>query len=159
MQVITDEQLQWDIIKSMHKGLGDTLESTSMGGHVGQNKTRDKITAQYFWPKITEQVAQYIPACPACQKAKFVSLQKTNAELHSIHIPNKIWTQIGIDLMGTLKETEEGYRYILTVIHYFTKYMELILLRRKMGQEVGEILFKLICRYGCPEIIISDQGK
>ena len=159
MQVITDEQMQRDIIKSMHEGLGDTLESTSMGGHAGQNKTRDKITARYFWPKITEQVAQYISACPACQKAKFVSLQKTNAELHSIHVPNKIWTQIGIDLMGTLKETEEGYRYILTVIDYFTKYMELIPLRRKMGQEVGENLFKLICRYGCPEIIISDQGK
>ena len=52
---------------------------------AGQNKTRDKITAQYFWPKITEQVAKYISACPACQKAKFISLQKTNAELHSIH--------------------------------------------------------------------------
>ena len=159
MQVITDEQMQWDIIKSMHKGLGDTLESTSMGGHAGQNKTRDKITARYFWPKITKQVAQYISACPACQKAKFITLQKTNAELHSIHMPNKIWTQIGIDLMGTLKENEEGYRYILTAINYFMKYMELILLRRKMGQEVGENLFKLICRYGCPEIIISDQGK
>ena len=54
MQVITDEQMQQDIIKSMHEGLGDTLESTSMGGHAGQNKTRDKITARYFWPKITE---------------------------------------------------------------------------------------------------------
>ena len=106
-----------------------------------------------------EQVSQYISACPACQKAKFVSLQKTNAELHSIHVPNKIWTQISIDLMGTLKETEEGYRYILTVIDYFSKYMELISLRRKTGQEVGENLFKLICRYDCPEIIISDLGK
>ena len=76
VQVITDEQMQRDIIKSMHEGLGDTLESTSMGGHAGQNKTRDKITARYFWPKITEQVAQYISACPACQKAKFISLQK-----------------------------------------------------------------------------------
>ena len=124
-----------------------------------RNKTKDKITARYFWPKITKQVAQYISACPACQKANFVSLQKTNAELHSIHMPNKIWTQIGINLMGTLKETEEGYRYILTVIDYFMKYMELIPLRRKTGQDIRENLFKLICRYGCPEIIISEQGK
>ena len=134
MKVITDEQLQWDIIKSMHEGLGDTLESTSMGGHVGQNKPRDKITARYYWPKIMEQVAQYMSACPACQKAKFISLQKTNTELHFIHMANKIWTQIGIDLMGTLKETEEGYRYILTVIDYFTKYIELIPIRRKWGK-------------------------
>ena len=143
----------------MHEGLGDTLESTSMGGHAGQNKTRHKITPRYFCPKIMEQVSQYICVYPACQKAKFINLQKTNAELHSIHVPNKIRTQISIDLMGTLKETEEGYRYILTVIDYFSKYMELIPLRRKTGLEVGENLFKLICRYGCPEIIISDQGK
>ena len=71
MQVITDEQMQQDIIKSMHEGLGDTLESTSMGGHAGQNKTRDKITAQYFWPKITKQVAQYISACPAYPPPKY----------------------------------------------------------------------------------------
>ena len=139
------------LLKSMHKGLGDTLETTSMGGHVGQNKTR----ATYYWPKIMEQVAQYISACPACQKAKFISLQKTNAELHSIYMPNKIWTQIGINLMGTLKETEEGYRYILTVIDYFTKYYG----ADSTQEENGENLFKLICRYGCPEIIISDQGK
>ena len=50
-----------------------------------------------------------------------------------IHMPNKIWTQIGIDLMVTLKETEEGYRYILTVIDYFTKYMELILAQEETG--------------------------
>ena len=51
MKVITDEQLQRDIIKSMHKGLGDTLESTSMGGHAGQNKTRDKIKLGISGPK------------------------------------------------------------------------------------------------------------
>ena len=124
-----------------------------------RTKPGTKLQHRYYWPKITEQVAQYISACPACQKAKFISLQKTNVELHSIHMPNKIWTKIGIGLMGTLKETEEDYRYILTVIDYLTKYMELIPLRRKTGQEVGENLFKLICRYGCPEIIISDQGK
>ena len=75
-----------------------------------------------------------------------------------VSVPNMIWSQIGIDLMGTLKETEHRYRFIMTFIDYFTKYPEVIALRIKSAKEVGYHLYKSIWCYGCPNIIISDQG-
>ena len=51
MKVITDEQLQQDIIKSMHEGLGDTLESTSIGGYAGRTKLEAKLQLDISGPK------------------------------------------------------------------------------------------------------------
>ena len=49
--------------------------------------------------------------------------------------PQQIWSQISIDLMGTLMEIE-GYRYILTMIDYFTKLFAVIPLMTKSGEIV-----------------------
>ena len=36
-EVITDNDMQQEIIRGIHPGLGDTLQSQSMGGLLGQN--------------------------------------------------------------------------------------------------------------------------
>ena len=46
----------------------------------------------------------------------------------------KIWNQTGIDLMGIHIEIE-GYKYILSVIDYFTNLFELIPLKTKYGKD------------------------
>ena len=43
-EVRTDFNLQQEILQCIHAGLGDTLQSQSIGGHQGQNKTRKKIS-------------------------------------------------------------------------------------------------------------------
>lgn len=47
----------------------------------------------------------------------------------------------------------------MTASCYFSKWPELIPLREKTGKSVANALFKLFTRYGCPEVIISDQGR
>ena len=42
--VIADHDIQEEIIRGIHSGLDDTVHSQSMGGYLGQNKTREKIT-------------------------------------------------------------------------------------------------------------------
>ena len=107
---------------------------------------------------MVNDINNFIRTCPRCQRAKSVNLQKAHSKLKNVHVPNRIWTQIGIDLMGTLTEID-GYRYVLTVIDYFTKWVEIIPLKTKSGEEVGRALFKTFTRYGCPKVIISDQGR
>ncbi len=151
--------LQQEIIQSIHSGIGPTLQAKSTGGHLGQNKTREKVTKRYYWPNIKKDVADFIATCDRCQRAKKLKLHKTNAEMHPVHIPNEIWSQIGIDLVVNLTETEEGYKHVLSVVDYFTKWVEIIPMKTKKGQEVGHHLFKLMTRWGCPKVIISDQGR
>ena len=76
--------------------------------------------------------------------------------MKSIPIPQKIFSQIGIDLV-TMVESQ-GYKYILTICDFFTKWPELIPIRDKKATTIARELYVLFTRYGCPDVIISDSG-
>ena len=53
-----------------------------------------------------------------------------------------------------------GNKYNLTMTDAFTKYAEVVAIPNKEATTVAtEIFNKWICRYGCPSIIHTDQGK
>ena len=82
-------------------------------------------------------------SCPQCHRAKYVHLQKAYSKLQTVHILDKVWNQITMDLIGTLMDIE-GCKYMLIVINYFTKWFDLSPLKTKSGEEVGMALFKLM---------------
>ena len=53
----------------------------------------------------------------------------------------------GIDLVGPLIEYD-GKKYIVTVICYFSKYVEVKPISSKSAEEIALFLYSLICRYG-----------
>ena len=73
----------------------------------------------------------------------------------SIPIPQKVFSQIGIDLV-TMAESQE-YKYILTVCDFFTKWPELVPIKKESNNDSKE-LYLIFTWYGCPDIIISDRG-
>ena len=52
----------------------------------------------------------------------------------------------------------QGYKYILTVCDFFTKWPELIAIQDKKATTIARELYVLFTRYGCPDVIISDRG-
>ena len=46
-EVITDCDMEQEIRRGIHSGLGNTLQSNSMDGQLGQNNTREKIMKRY----------------------------------------------------------------------------------------------------------------
>ena len=55
------------------------------GGHLGRDKTYDKIVAKFYWKNMYEDVTSYVRRCHLCQtmNAKFT---KPNAQLHPIKV-------------------------------------------------------------------------
>ena len=49
--------------------------------------------------------------------------------------------------------------FTVTAIDYYTKWPEAAPLTNKSATAVAQFLYSLICRHGCPEIEISDQGR
>ena len=76
--------------------------------------------------------------------------------MHSIPILQKIFGQIGIDLV-TMVESQE-YKYIFTVCDFFTKWPELVPIKDKKAKMIAKELYLIFTRYGCPDIIISNRG-
>ena len=138
------------VVKACHEGFG--------GAHMGRDKTVGKITAKYFIKGIKDIVIDYISNCDKCQKAaNKPSMQAP--ELHPVSVPEKVWSQVGMDIIGPLPETERGNCYIVAMTDYFSKFPVAAPLKRKTAAEVAQFFLEAICDFGCVETLITDQGR
>ena len=65
-----------------------------------------------------------------------------------------------MDIIGPLPKTQNGNIYILVCTDYTTKYPEAFPLRDQKAETIAQVLFEeIICRYGTPRKILTDQGK
>ena len=96
VRVISDSEEQQHILKACHERTGDSLESKSLGAHVGQDKTLATILEQYWWPGVRADVVGFVNTCERCQKAS-TKFEKAAPSLHSVTVPAEPWRQIGVD--------------------------------------------------------------
>ena len=105
---------------------------------------------------MVDDVREYIHVCKNCQQQGNV-FKKISSELQSIPVPNDVMKQIGID-MCNLPEVD-GFKHLIVCIDYFSKWSEAKGVQNKSATTVAKFLNELICRHGCIEIQINDQGK
>ena len=126
-------------------------------GHFGIKKTMSAVKARFYWKSMVKDVTNFVKYCDPCQREN-PALEKIPAVLHPIPVVEGFWLQVGVDLVGPLKETPEGYRYLLTCCCYFTKWTEAIPIKDKEAYTIAKELFKLECDKGAAYIFIHDQG-
>lgn len=83
-----------------------------------------------------------IKSCDVCQRNNY-KLHKTSASLHPIPIKSEVWNQLGMDLIGPLRQTQRGNKYIITVIDYYSKWAEAGPLKDKTAASVAEFLYSV----------------
>jgi len=67
--------------------------------------------------------------------------------------------RVAVDLVGPLRRTERGHRYILTLMDFASRYPEAIPLRRIDAETVADALCTVFTKFGIPDEILSDQGS
>jgi Integrase zinc binding domain len=108
LRVITKENVA-KILYNMH--------NVPNAGHFGIQATIEKTRQRYFWPTMGEDIRNYVESCDACQRQ---GKPKHVEELRPIGV-GKAFDRLGIDIVGPLKLTSTGKRYILVATDYFTK--------------------------------------
>jgi len=92
-------------------------------GHPGQYRMQELIKRTYWWPGLKEDVKKYVQGCVKCQQNK-VQHQKKAGELHPLEIPEGLWQDISIDMIGLLPRSNE-MDAILVIVDCFTKMIRL----------------------------------
>uniref|UniRef100_A0AAQ4QC45 Integrase catalytic domain-containing protein n=1 Tax=Gasterosteus aculeatus aculeatus TaxID=481459 RepID=A0AAQ4QC45_GASAC len=64
----------------------------------------------------------------------------------------------GMDLIGPFHRSARGYRFVLVLVDYTTRYPEAVPLRNISAKSVAQALFQVISRVGIPKEILTDQG-
>ena len=72
---------------------------------------------------------------------------------------NYPFEKISWDLMGPLPVTNSGNKYILMITDLFTKWVEAFPLKETSSVTLARVMVdEVICRFGVPNSIHSDQG-
>ena len=113
----------------------------------------------YYWTTMESDCATHVRRCHQCQVHGDLK-HMPPMPLHTMTSPWPFSTQ-GIDIIGKIHlTTSNGHKFILVAIDYFTKQVEVasykVLNLKKVAQFIQT---NIICRYGVPHEIISDNGQ
>jgi len=126
-------------------------------GHFGSRKTINLISRRYYWKTLAKDVAEYCRLCQLCQKNKPMR-RKIVADLKPIQVTGP-FDRVAVDCMGPMKITQNGNRFIVVFVDYFTKYVEAFSTPDIKASTIAELFVtKIVCRHGAPSILQSDRG-
>jgi hypothetical protein len=148
--VIPSKRIQESLIEMGHDG--------PLGGHLGRNKTLERLSRAYYWSRMSYDVQEYCRTCPSCQLNK-PAQQKQIGLLQPLPIPSRPWDSIGIDFITGLPVTKEGYSVIMTVVDRLSKFLVILPTVATFGAQTVADLFMqhVVKRFGFPISIVSDR--
>ena len=74
-----------------------------------------------------------------------------------MHIIDQPFSRVAVDLIGPIQpSSERGYRYVLTLVDFSTRYPEAVPLKSISTEAVAEALVKTLSRVGLPSELLSD---
>uniref|UniRef100_A0A674J7S6 Gypsy retrotransposon integrase-like protein 1 n=1 Tax=Terrapene triunguis TaxID=2587831 RepID=A0A674J7S6_9SAUR len=140
----------------LRRGLLHSAHANPWVGHLGREKTLQRVARRFFWPGIHQEVREYCASCPECQRAGPKGVPR--APLIPMPVVGVPFERIGMDLVGPLERSKTGNRFILVIVDYATRYPEAVPLRAATAPVIAAELVKVFARVGIPVEILTDQG-
>ncbi|GFS97676.1 retrovirus-related Pol polyprotein from transposon 412 [Trichonephila clavipes] len=130
-----------------------------LAGHLEKRKTYLKLCDTCYFPYMRKFIFEYVSTCDRCRKFNYKNALPAGCLIPIVsNYPNEIVT---LDLLGPYPASRpERYRFLLVITDHFTKWNELIPLRKASAQAIVNALFEnYFSRYGAPISLISDNGS
>lgn len=141
--------LRHDVMTSLH--------SEPLSGHLGFAKTYDKIQLRFYWIGMRKDVAKFCKLCVDCQTRKGQPGVNTG-KLQPLN-PGQIFHRWGIDLLGPFTTSSQGMKRIVVATEYATRFALTRALPSGKAADVAKFIYEcIICQFGAPLAILSDQG-
>ncbi len=128
------------------------------GGHFGITKTFKKVAERYYWDGMVKDVENWCTQCLACATKKDPP-KAIRAPLYPIQVVNP-FDMLGVDVMGPVRQTYDGNRFIVVFMDYFTKWPEAFATADQKADTIANLLVnQIISRHGTPRTLLSDRGS
>ncbi|GAU37187.1 hypothetical protein TSUD_30520 [Trifolium subterraneum] len=131
----------------------------SFGTHPnGHTMAKKMLRAGDYWLTMESDCHKHARKCHKCQiYADKIHLPPTSLNVLSSPWSFSMW---GINIIGRIEpKASNGHRFILVAIDYFTKWVEAASYANVTKQVVVRFIKNhIICRYGVPNKIITDNG-
>ena len=139
------------VLREVHEGI--------CGNHIGARALAGKVLRQgYYWPTILKNATSLVKKCRICQEYAKIS-RLPSEPLTSITSP---WPfqQWGLDIFGPLPIGNGQCKFVIVAVDYFTKWAEAEPLATITEQKIHNFVWRaIVCRFGIPRALVSDNGK
>ena len=136
-RIVMPASLQKHTIKLAHEG------------HQGIVRTKANLRQKVWWPNMDKQTEQFIRACHPCQ---LVGRRSKAEPIRSTTLPEGPWTDIAVDLLEI-----PGGNHLLVVVDNFSRWPEVILLKKTYAANVTKAMEGMFQTYGLPLTVHSDN--
>lgn len=145
---VVPKKCVWQVIKSNHDDLG----------HLALDKTVERISYQYWFPKMRHVVKKYIKNCLNCiyfknkggaKEGELFPLPKYAQPFHTLHV----------DHLGPFVKTVNQNKYLLVAVDSFTKFVFITAVRNADSNGLLRELDNISKVFGNPRRIIADPGS
>ena len=138
-KIVIPKKLQEQIIALAHEG------------HQGIVRTKQRLRSKVWWPGINKMVESFIQKCHPCQ---VVSPSTPKIPITPTPLPRSSWIMLGCDLCGPFPTGE----HLLVCVDYYSRYPDVEIVHKINANTIVSKLRKLFCRYGAPEVLVTDNG-
>ena len=144
--------------KRLRTGLVQATHDSLVHVHPGREGLYAILARQYFWPRMGDDIRQFTRNCDSCSSNKSWRTRRQGF-LKPLPIPDRIWTEISIDFITDLPESE-GCTIIVVVTDRLSKGV----LAGGLPELTVEALTKWFLRayypyHFLPAAIVSDRGS
>lgn len=120
-------------------------------GHQGIVRTKQRLREKVWWPSIDRDAEHLVRNCHACQ---LVGSKPKPEPVTRTPLPDGPWQELGIDLCGPFPTGEN----LLVVTDYYTRWMEVAVIKSTTTTTVINNLEPLFARFGLPVTVVTDNG-
>src|SRR2546425_9130230 len=129
------------------------------GTHLSGKSLARKILRQgYFWVSMERDCIGYGRKLLECQMHGDLShIPVLELHLTANSSPFSAW---GIDIIGKIyPPASNGHEFIVVVVDYFSRWIEAQSFKKLGAKQMPSFIEKsILCRYGIPHHIVSDNG-
>jgi len=145
LNVVVPSKLMEKAINSIHYTM-----------HNSNVHTLFKFSFRYFHPNEKKLIKEFCERCDVCKllKGRFPKPVK----LKSAPVPCRPFDAVSIDFVGPFQTTDNGNKYILSVIDLFSRFCILKALPSRATEGVIKTLREVFCQYGFPNTLLSDNA-
>ena len=127
-----------------------------IAAHPGVYRTYCNLRGMFYFPNMLREVKEYVKSCPDCQRRK--GSTPRHASLKSFPEATHPLERVSADLID-LVGSSTRHRYVLVIIDHFSRFLQLVPLRRKDAESVTEAFIKeYVTLFGPPRALQTDNG-
>jgi len=125
-------------------------------GHFGVNATWKRLSSQFWWPNIYNNIREYVKTCHLCQ-----IYSDSNPALPAGNVPaDYLFQQYSLDFVGPFNTSNQGNKYILVAVENFSNWPIAEATTTQNSTVVANFLYeKIFCQFGPFSSILTDNGS